>query len=52
MSNKDLTFSEHAELWYTEQGNIVPEKGTKEWDDMYEKWHEFAFADFADDIST
>ena len=42
--SEELTLSQHAELWYAEQGNIVPQKGTSEWDDMYAKWVKFAFA--------
>ena len=42
----DITLAEHAEAWWTEQGNTVPNKETKEYDMMYEKWHTFAFKDF------
>jgi hypothetical protein len=42
-----LTFAEHAEAWWTEQGKIVPANhNSQEWHDMYEKWAEFAFRDF------
>ena len=41
-----MTFAEHAEAWWQEQGNKVPKRGTKAWLSMYEKWVEFAFADF------
>ncbi len=40
---KELTLSQHAELWYAEQENVVPQRGTSEWDDMYAEWIEFAF---------
>jgi len=40
----ELTLSQHAEMWYKEKGNIVPKKGTSEWDDMYSEWIEFAFS--------
>lgn len=42
---KELTFADHAEAWTSEQGLEVPERGTPEWEEMYEKWHEFAFSD-------
>ena len=43
---KELTLAEHAESWWMEQGKDVPERGTEEWNIMYEKWIEFAFAEF------
>jgi len=46
MSNNDnLTMAETAEMWWTEQGKIVPNRDTPEWDEMYEKWIDFAFID-------
>ena len=38
-----MTLADHAELWWKEQGNIVPPKNTKEWKDMYKKWIEYAY---------
>ena len=40
---KELTLSQHAEMWYEEQGNVAPQRDTSEWDDMYAEWIEFAF---------
>lgn len=40
------TMQDHAEEWYMEQGNIVPMRGTPEWDQMYLEWHQYAFQDF------
>jgi len=43
--NNELTLADHAELWFAEQGNVIPDRGTPEWQTMYEKWVEFAFID-------
>jgi hypothetical protein len=45
--SEDMTMADHAEAWWGEQGNILPDRGTKEWRDMYKKWHTYAFEDFA-----
>lgn len=43
----ELTFAEHAEKWWEEQGKTIPsDRNSQEWRDMYEKWIEFAFQDF------
>ena len=44
----EMTLADHAEAWWSKQGNIVPARETSEWTTMYEKWVEFAFADFSD----
>jgi hypothetical protein len=41
-----MTLAEHAEAWWSEQGKEVPKRDTPEWQAMYEKWIDFAFADF------
>ena len=41
-----MTLAEHAEIWWLKQGEVVPPHSTPEWQAMYEKWIEFAFADF------
>ena len=41
-----MTLADHAEAWWQEKGNIVPDKNTKEWREMYMEWIEFAFQDF------
>lgn len=42
-----MTTGQHAEAWWLEQGHFeVPARGTSAWQEMYEKWHAFAFADF------
>lgn len=40
-----MTLIDHAKAWWIEQGNQVPDdpEGLRE---MYEKWVEYAFADF------
>jgi len=40
-----MTLAEHAEAWWKEQGKEVPPRGTEEWQEMYETWVEWAFAD-------
>ena len=45
--SNNMTLAEHAEAWWSEQGNTVPPVDTTAWDEMYRKWHEFAFADFS-----
>ena len=51
-----MTLGEHAEAWWVEQGNTVPDIGndydglhtstcSPEYQAMYEKWVEFAFRD-------
>jgi hypothetical protein len=39
-----VTFREHAEAWWTEQGKTVPALGTPAWQAMYEQWVEYAFS--------
>ena len=46
----EMTLADHAEAWWKEKGNTVPDKHTIEYNEMYEKWHAFAFSDFADEI--
>ncbi len=41
----EMTLADHAEAWWRESNNIVPNRGTPEWDNMYEQWIDFAFAD-------
>ena len=41
--NMDMTMSEHAEAWHKENGGQIPTRDTLEWDEMYQKWVEFAF---------
>jgi hypothetical protein len=45
---KEMTLSEHAEAWWSDQGNIVPEPYSEEWVAMYVQWHTYAFKDFPD----
>ena len=40
----EMTLAEHAEAWCRETNNIVPTRGTSEWDDMYARWVDFAFS--------
>ena len=39
----ELTLAEHAEAWYTEQGEQVPPRDSEEWTAMYQVWVSFAF---------
>jgi len=36
---------EHAEDWWVKKGNTIPEKGTKAYKKMYNKWIAYAFED-------
>jgi len=40
---KDKSLADHAEEWWIEQGNKIPLRNTPEWDEMYIKWHTYAF---------
>lgn len=55
---EDLTLADHAEIWWYEQGNDIPEQAIWEgeevfpnpdWDIMYSKWIAFAFNKQEDD---
>lgn len=48
MDTSDWSLADHAEYWWVQEGNIVPERDTPEWMAMYESWVNFAFADFAE----
>ena len=41
-----MTLAEHAEAWWREQGKEVPDRETSAWQEMYEQWIEYAFAEF------
>lgn len=43
----NTTLAEHAEAWARESGEVVPERDTPEWQALYERWVEYAFADLA-----
>jgi hypothetical protein len=38
-----ITLADHAEAWWKEQGNTVPERHTPNWKEMYQKWVAYAF---------
>lgn len=40
----NLTMAQHAECWWKLQGNEVPPQLSPEYNEMYEKWVEFAFS--------
>ena len=40
-----MTLADHAEAWWKEQGKEVPPRGIKQWQEMYETWVAWAFAD-------
>ena len=42
---KEKTLGEHAEEWWEELGNTLPDRDTPEWQEMYEKWVDFAFSE-------
>jgi len=44
MKKKEMTLADHAKAWWKEQGHTIPEKETEEWDEMYGKWVNYAFA--------
>lgn len=46
MKLEDMTLAQHAEAWWREQGQTVPPRETKQWDEMYRAWVDYAFADF------
>ena len=47
MTDRDsTTLADHAEAWHKEQGKPVPCRDTKAWQEMYEEWVNWAFADF------
>ena len=42
----ELTLADHAEIWGRQQGIDIPARNTPEFDVFYEKWVNWAFADF------
>ena len=42
------TLREHAEEWWTEQGEIVPVRDSPEYEVMYVKWIDFAFGVYSE----
>jgi hypothetical protein len=42
---KEMMLADHAEAWWREQGKEVPSRGTEEYQQMYEAWATWAFAD-------
>ena len=50
MNKNELTLADHAEIWYSEKGENIPDRNSDEWTAMYERWHAFAFADFPEKI--
>jgi hypothetical protein len=41
----EMTLADHAEYWCRKKGKKVPRRGTAEWQEMYETWVNWAFAD-------
>jgi len=37
------TLADHAEEWMKDEGFSIPERNTKEWNDLYAKWINYAF---------
>lgn len=46
ISEQDVTMAEHAEAWWSEKGRKVPRRDTMAWNDMYQKWVNYAFKSF------
>jgi len=44
-----ITLNQVAEDWWINQGNVVPPKGTREYDVMYQNWWKFAFSHLTTD---
>lgn len=44
---EEMTMEEHADAWAKDTMDKPPERGTAQWDAMYEKWIEYAFGEFA-----
>jgi len=40
---ENATLADHAEAWAVETGQLIPERGSKEWDELYERWIVYAF---------
>lgn len=43
MLKSELTLRDHAEQWWMQHGGIIPPRNTQAYQDMYERWVEFAF---------
>jgi hypothetical protein len=41
----EMTLADHAEAWHREQGKKVPPRDSAKWQQMYERWATWAFAD-------
>lgn len=47
----ELTLADHAEIWAHKNNVPIPnDRGSVEWQEMYEQWHSYAFKDFPDDL--
>ena len=44
------TLADHAELWAKSQGIRVAKRETPKWLEMYERWIDYAFADFRETL--
>ena len=44
------TLADYAELWMRDQGIPVPERETPKWLEMYERWIDYAFTDFRENV--
>jgi hypothetical protein len=42
----ELTLADHAEMWTKENGGTVPPRDSHEYQEMYQRWIAYAFADF------
>jgi hypothetical protein len=41
--DSEKSLADHAEMWWYESGNQIPDRKTPEWMKMYKKWIDFAF---------
>ena len=39
----NIPLSDHAEMWWFNKGNNIPDKNTPEWAEMYRAWCVFAW---------
>lgn len=44
----EMTLGEAAEAWWKCQGHLLPERGSEDWQRMYECWIAYAFEGFAE----
>lgn len=43
---RDMTLADHAEEWARKNGETIPPRDSEEWKAMYQRWCDYAFANF------